>query len=93
MQYYQYSEILTLPTQFSQATFNVPMDEKFSFQYTIHYRSLWDWFEELLNDPTLAPHFVWDAQKLSKFDSNTEQFHRFIHEPWTADDFWTAQVR
>ncbi|KAG2092954.1 uncharacterized protein F5147DRAFT_747983 [Suillus discolor] len=40
-------------------------------------------------DHRLAPHFVFDAQRLSKF--NGEQFVRFIDEPWTANAFWNAQ--
>ena len=43
-----------------------------------------------MNDPTLAPHFEWDAQRLSKF--NGKEYVRFIHEPYTADRFWEIQV-
>jgi hypothetical protein len=44
-----------------------------------------------VKDPVLAPHFQWDAQRLSKF--NGKEFVRFIHEPYTADRFWEIQVR
>lgn len=53
-------------------------------------RPLWDWAKELVQDPTLAPYFEWDAQRLSKYDG--KRFERFIHEPWTADEFWDIQV-
>jgi len=43
-----------------------------------------------VKDPVLAPHFQWDAQRLSKF--NGKEFVRFIHEPYTADRFWEIQV-
>ncbi|KAG1878857.1 hypothetical protein F4604DRAFT_2000136 [Suillus subluteus] len=55
----------------------------------MHYRPLWDWVLDLLQDSRLAYHFVFDAQRLSKF--NGEQFVHFIDEPWTADTFWNAQ--
>ncbi|KAG2135968.1 hypothetical protein DEU56DRAFT_913061 [Suillus clintonianus] len=58
-------------------------------KFDMHYRPLWDWALDLLRDSRLAPHFVFDAQRLSKF--NRERFVRFIDEPWTADAFWTAQ--
>jgi hypothetical protein len=45
---------------------------------------------DLLQDPLLAPHFVWDAQRLYKHDGT--HFERFIHEPWTADRWWEVQV-
>jgi hypothetical protein len=63
-------------------------DETHKFE--IHYRPLWDWALDLLQDKHLAYHFVFDAQRLSKF--NGEQFIHFIDEPWTADAFWNAQV-
>lgn len=53
-------------------------------------RSLWDWVTDLLQDPQVGPNFVFDAQRLSKF--NGEKFVRFIHEPWTAHAFWEYQV-
>ncbi|KAG1838070.1 hypothetical protein F4604DRAFT_1998347 [Suillus subluteus] len=62
-------------------------DETHKFE--MHYRPLWDWALDLLQDCRLAYHFVFDAQRLSKF--NGEQFVRFIDEPWTADAFWNAQ--
>ncbi|KIJ07425.1 hypothetical protein PAXINDRAFT_164593 [Paxillus involutus ATCC 200175] len=52
-------------------------------------RSLWDWACDLLKDPRVGPHFVFDAQRLFKF--NGQSFVRFIDEPWTADDFWRFQ--
>jgi hypothetical protein len=62
------------------------VDQTFQF----YHRSLWDWAIDLLQDPEVGPHFVFDAQQLSKFDG--EKFVRFIHEPWTANMFWEYQV-
>ncbi|KAF8961518.1 hypothetical protein BDZ97DRAFT_1921202 [Flammula alnicola] len=53
-------------------------------------RSIWDWALERVQDPFLAQHFQWDAQRLSKFDG--AEYERFIHEPYTADRFWDIQV-
>jgi hypothetical protein len=59
-------------------------------KFTLRSRSLWDWGVSLVQDRILAPHFQWDAQRLSKF--NGKDYIRFIHEPYTADRFWEIQV-
>ncbi|KAG2043250.1 hypothetical protein BDR03DRAFT_1005327 [Suillus americanus] len=59
--------------------------------FPLFHRSLWDWVTDLLQDPQVGPHFVFDAQRLSKF--NGEKFVRFIHEPWTANAFWEYQSK
>lgn len=51
---------------------------------------LWDWAVDKIVDPLLADKFEWDACRLFKF--NGSQFVCFIHEPWTADQFWDVQV-
>ncbi|KAG1861170.1 hypothetical protein DFJ58DRAFT_715501 [Suillus subalutaceus] len=50
---------------------------------------LWDWALDLLQDPLLVPHFVWDAQRLYKHDG--AHYEHFYHEPWTADHWWNVQ--
>ncbi|KAJ3509195.1 hypothetical protein NLJ89_g5347 [Agrocybe chaxingu] len=57
--------------------------------YEFWSRNLWEWALELVKNPLLAPHFTWDAVKLSKFDG--AKFVRFIHEPWTANRWWEVQ--
>lgn len=59
--------------------------------FELHYRSLWDWALDLLNDEHLAPHFEWDARKVFKF--NGEEWVRFFNEPWTGNRWWDVQVR
>ena len=54
-------------------------------------KPLWEWALDLAGDPLLSLHFVWDAEKVSKF--NGTRYVRMYHEPWTADSFWSAQVR
>jgi hypothetical protein len=58
--------------------------------FDVWYRPLWDWACDLLKDPHLGPHFVFDAQWLYKFDG--QDFVHFFDEPWTANAFWDSQV-
>ena len=58
--------------------------------YDMYFHPLWNWTQDLLEDQQLAPHFVWDAQHLYKY--NGQSFIRFYHEPWTGDRFWDVQV-
>lgn len=51
-----------------------------------------EWAEEMLLDADLMHHFVWDAQRVSKFDSKSGSWIRIIDEPWTANRFWEIQV-
>ncbi|KAG2103174.1 hypothetical protein BD769DRAFT_1630901 [Suillus cothurnatus] len=57
--------------------------------FDIWYRPLWDWACDLLKDHRLGPHFVFDAQRLYKYDG--QDFMRFFDEPWTANAFWDSQ--
>ncbi|KAG1835880.1 hypothetical protein DFJ58DRAFT_847294 [Suillus subalutaceus] len=52
-------------------------------------RPLWDWAMDLLANPLLALHFVWDAQRLYKH--NGTHFERFFQEPWMGDRWWNLQ--
>ncbi|KAF8197090.1 hypothetical protein BJ912DRAFT_1020953 [Pholiota molesta] len=55
----------------------------------VYTRSLWDWAMDLISDPLIAPHFEWDARRLSKYDG--EKFVRFVHGPSTANIMWKVQ--
>ncbi|KAG1851702.1 hypothetical protein F4604DRAFT_1883568 [Suillus subluteus] len=57
--------------------------------YEVHARPIWDWALDLLDNPLLVPHFVWDACRV--FKHNGTRFERFIDEPWTADRWWDIQ--
>ncbi|KIJ59110.1 hypothetical protein HYDPIDRAFT_177922 [Hydnomerulius pinastri MD-312] len=50
---------------------------------------LWEWALDLLGNPILAPHFIWDAEHLYKH--NGTDFERFFDEPWTGDRWWDTQ--
>ncbi|KAG1765353.1 hypothetical protein EDD22DRAFT_978791 [Suillus occidentalis] len=49
---------------------------------TTHALPLWDWALNLLANLLLAPHFVWDAQRV--FKHNGREFEQFYNEPWTG---------
>ncbi|KAI6142192.1 hypothetical protein BKA82DRAFT_4331531 [Pisolithus tinctorius] len=59
--------------------------------FPIHIRPLWDWALDLLQNPSLAPHFVWDAERVFKLDGET--YEHFYTEPWTGDHWWDIQSR
>jgi len=59
--------------------------------FDVPHHSLWEWATDLINDPQLAPHFHWDAEKV--FWYNDKLSTHVFHEPWTTDTFWNVQVR
>ncbi|KAL0564298.1 hypothetical protein V5O48_017752 [Marasmius crinis-equi] len=59
------------------------------YEFEVHARPLWDWLLELVLDKELVSHMEWDARRLYKFDGHN--WERIIHEPWTADRWWTLQ--
>ncbi|KAI6046824.1 hypothetical protein EDC04DRAFT_2536133, partial [Pisolithus marmoratus] len=77
-----------LMTPFEKHVVNVH-HAKHDLKFNVHYHPLWDWAMDILQDPHLQPHFVWDAQCLYK--NNGECFECFIDEPWTADRWWNIQ--
>ncbi|KAI5982863.1 hypothetical protein EDD15DRAFT_2179828, partial [Pisolithus albus] len=79
---------LTLRSDHDKHVVNVH-HAKHDLEFDVHYRPLWDWAMDILQDPLLQPHFTWDAQRLYKY--NGERFERFIDEPWTGDRWWNIQ--
>ncbi|KAG0696432.1 hypothetical protein DFH29DRAFT_984614 [Suillus ampliporus] len=77
-------------TPFSKHEIKVPY-KKEERVFEVHARPLWDWALDLLDNPLLAPHFVWDAQRIYKH--NGTDFERFFNEPWTGDRWWDIQSR
>ncbi|KAG2738194.1 hypothetical protein P692DRAFT_20669266, partial [Suillus brevipes Sb2] len=75
-------------TGFTQDMISVPYDGTIR-EFDLHYRNLWEWATDLLRDPQLFPHMVFDAQHFSKFDGKT--FVTFVDEPYTAEAFWNVQ--
>ncbi|KAI5996963.1 hypothetical protein EDD15DRAFT_2528643 [Pisolithus albus] len=77
-----------LMTPFEKGVISIP-HQKQDFEFDVHFRPLWDWAMDLLSNPILMPHFVWDAQHLYKH--NGERFERFVDEPWTGNRWWNIQ--
>ncbi|KAG2045824.1 hypothetical protein BDR06DRAFT_1044882, partial [Suillus hirtellus] len=76
-------------TKFTKEVISVPYDSKM-WNFDLHYRDLWGLASDLLGDPHIFPHFMFDTQCLSKFDGET--FVCFVDEPYTVQDFWDVQV-
>ncbi|KAG2065452.1 hypothetical protein BDR04DRAFT_1130398 [Suillus decipiens] len=79
---------ITQVTPFTKTEITVPY-KKENRVYTVHSLPLWEWALDLLDNPLLAPHFVWDAQRVYKH--NGADFERFYNEPWTGDRWWDVQ--
>ncbi|KAG2343754.1 hypothetical protein BDR05DRAFT_975792 [Suillus weaverae] len=77
-------------TKFTKDVISVPYDSEMR-DFDVYYRDLWELTTDLLRDPCLFPHFVFNAQCLSKFDGQT--FVRFVDEPFTMQDFWNVQLQ
>ncbi|KAG1800477.1 uncharacterized protein HD556DRAFT_1230432 [Suillus plorans] len=77
-------------TPFTKHEIKVPY-KKEERVYEVHARPLWDWALDLLDNPLLAPHFVWDAQRVYKH--NGMDFEHFFNEPWTGHRWWDIQSR
>lgn len=60
-------------------------------EYEVHAQPIWDWALDLLDNPLLAPHFMWDTCRVYKHDGT--KFEHFFDEPWTGDRWWDIQVR
>ena len=64
--------------------------KKCDLEFDMYTQPLWDWALDMLQDPLLAPHFIWDAQHLYKH--NGTRYKCFIDDPWTADCWWRIKV-
>ncbi|KIN99839.1 hypothetical protein M404DRAFT_30104 [Pisolithus tinctorius Marx 270] len=58
--------------------------------FPIHICPLWDWALDLLQNPSLALHFVWHAEQVFKLDG--EMYGCFYTKPWMGDHWWDIQV-
>ncbi|KAI0324005.1 hypothetical protein GY45DRAFT_1314512 [Cubamyces sp. BRFM 1775] len=57
--------------------------------YAMHARDPFEWGISLVKDPLLAPQFVWNSQRLYKYNGTT--WERFVDEPDTADRWWEVE--
>ncbi|EIW77148.1 hypothetical protein CONPUDRAFT_62454 [Coniophora puteana RWD-64-598 SS2] len=56
-----------------------------TYNFEVSGCSLLDWVLDLLSNPQLQPHFIFDLQQVSKYDG--KNFVQLIDDPWTANDF------
>ncbi|KAG1813563.1 uncharacterized protein BJ212DRAFT_1447796 [Suillus subaureus] len=77
-------------TGFTKDVISIPFADK-TWDFDVYYCNLWEWATDLLRDPHLFPYFHFDAQRLVKF--NHQSFERFVDDPFTAQDFWDAQLQ
>ncbi|KAG1850743.1 hypothetical protein C8R48DRAFT_750083 [Suillus tomentosus] len=82
----QINSLLSLITRISEVPVTYKKDEQV---YEVHARPIWDWALDLLDNPLLAPQFVWDACRVYK--RNDTEFEHFFDEPWTGDRWWDIQ--
>ncbi|KAH9001798.1 hypothetical protein EDB86DRAFT_2801335, partial [Lactarius hatsudake] len=52
---------------------------------------LWDWAVNLIMNPQLVDHFIWDVQCIFRHNGETTTQTCVYHEPWTGDAFWDLQ--
>ncbi|KAG2012091.1 ubiquitin and ribosomal protein S27a [Coprinopsis cinerea AmutBmut pab1-1] len=74
-----------LVTPFECNTIDVPYKEE-PHKYDVWVRSVWKWALELVENPKLAPEFVWESAKMFKKNDDA-MWERFVTEPWTGDDW------
>ncbi|KAG0695762.1 hypothetical protein DFH29DRAFT_984879 [Suillus ampliporus] len=66
---------VVLTTQVTPITVPYKQEERV---YEVHALPIWEWALNLLENPLLAPHFIWDAQRVYKH--NGTGFERFYDE-------------
>ncbi|KAK0498844.1 hypothetical protein EDD18DRAFT_1103311 [Armillaria luteobubalina] len=80
---------VNLITPFEKSTVTVQLQNK-DYTYDVYRWNLWEWALELIRNPLLEPHFIWDAIQLLKW--NRDAFEKFVDKPWTAQAFWDLQM-
>ncbi|KAG0700512.1 hypothetical protein DFH29DRAFT_876568 [Suillus ampliporus] len=78
----------TQVTPFTKHEITVPYKQE-ERVYEVHALPIWEWALNLLENPLLVLHFIWDAQCVYKH--NGMGFERFYDEPWTGDQWWDVQ--
>ncbi|CDO77886.1 hypothetical protein BN946_scf184838.g3 [Trametes cinnabarina] len=62
-------------------------------EYPLYKRDIWDYMKDILRNPYLVSRMEWDAHRLLRYDSQTEQWVQFIDEPLTASTAWDVQSK
>ena len=58
--------------------------------HNFYCQDVYQYLEDIISNPYLFKKMVFDAQILSKF--NSQEFQRFYDEPWTAKRWYELQV-
>ena len=53
-------------------------------EFDVYVRNLWDWIQSVVREPSLAPHWQWDACRMHKWDGTAWQ--PYWEDPWTGSD-------
>ncbi|KAK0186924.1 hypothetical protein F5146DRAFT_1003917 [Armillaria mellea] len=75
---------------FTKTTFSVLLGKQ-TYKFDVHHQDLWSWTLDIIQDPVLALHLIWDAQRLFKCKGNGTS-ERVYTEPWTSNIFWEVQL-
>ena len=62
------------------------------YTFPVWRRDAWQYALDLLADPNYCKRMKWDARQLSRYDAATNEWKRFVHEPWTANLWAECQV-
>ena len=62
-----------VPSKFEKHTISEEYQNKLH-QFDVWVRPIWAWLEDMLQNPDLIQHFVWDACKMSKFDEKSNSW-------------------
>ncbi|CDO73238.1 hypothetical protein BN946_scf185007.g293 [Trametes cinnabarina] len=62
-------------------------------EYPLYKRDIWDYMKDILRNPYLVSRMEWDAHRLLRYNSQTEQWVQFIDEPLTASTAWDVQSK
>ncbi|KAG1899551.1 uncharacterized protein F5891DRAFT_981076 [Suillus fuscotomentosus] len=81
-------QLLMILKLFTKDVISAPYDGMIQ-EFDLHYQNLWEWAIDLLHDPWLFLHMVFDVQQCSKF--NGKEFINFVDESYTAEAFWNIQ--
>ncbi|KAE9393198.1 hypothetical protein BT96DRAFT_967228 [Gymnopus androsaceus JB14] len=57
----------------------------------LHYCPIWEWLQELLSDWDIVSQMQWDACHQYRLDGQTKIWKRFVHEAWSANQWWAIQ--
>ncbi|KAJ7447224.1 hypothetical protein FB451DRAFT_1343439 [Mycena latifolia] len=75
-------------TEFLRSEVSVPY-KRVDQVFEMYARPLWDWALDIITDPHLADFFVWDAERVYRY--NGKDYVRFFTEPWTGNAMWDVQ--